>query len=1074
MLKYLPILLLLPLVLGLGVSAAEIVYVQRFDGDAGGWSLLKHEDGAAVDSREALQPGLYCAKLEPLTVIPGEVLAYEAEIRMPSPLRQGRYRIGVAIFGEDGGIVALKTSGDALQAAAEWTKLRYVFKVPEGGAKMQLRLLHNGIGKVLIRKVEVRRPAEDGFERMLIPRYAGTVEEKKILHDWSLKCSGEIAVRASLDYHDRPEAARYSVCMVRDNPFDPDAVSTVESIVEDSRPVPAPLREIAKVTLHLRKFHQDGAGFGITVRFGEVLSGWGPMKNHWVAEVPIPGDDRWHRIELLPEDFKPRPGRWGSPQWQNVDGMYFFMDFSGLGEFGVKVAGVEIRYADGTAGRPFAAWQDPYWYFPVAVDGQIRLPELQWKNVHGSGIYYLDSPRGRNHFLGLQGVLPNLAIQSNVYLRNLLSARQWLASHGMTAGYQNATPYLWQAAVEHDALAVPLDGYEMLNERHHKQDYTSERWNEIWKTVADRFGKYGIPEYQTIDSNFRVQPEIIDRSLPAILNERDGGIVLPSGKVVHFWEYFESYAGRRWQPSQLGYESWDEHRTVPVNLYASGNAPHVMRRRGYLDMAVRHYCFVRFYNGAARQFARNKVRFVLMNNGDDWRNGNDWLWNVRSLCGGGFVDENYFYHPRTVLKAWHLGLAHKTVFEGSAVHHRLIGESGKGGHGAIYWAPEFSYAALFAVNASTRYDSFEMDWPSEELFENLGQTGQYQYNRFRDYWMKSIAYNHAAIEDDLRPAMPMERVISLQETRAMYAGEHPRKLAVAAEKHSLPVSRIMPGALDDGILGNASIIINDCYALPEGMAGRLLDWVRSGKERALLLHGVGAGRKIDGTMWSEAFGWNKVSMNAPEQFGDVLGRLRFRQGRTFAERKGEVLLSDANGEVLSFYPQGNGSGIYFYSQTPGIDPNRDFRILKAVFKRHDVALPLLSDGNELYVRGYHGKLGTVFAVFDKKSLDTYKWVYSADDNGLYPWKVFARVSAETAAVAPGSYRLFGMLSGSEREVRVNRGDGLRLELRDVTAEIYYLLRHDDHKSLEKLRRMRTQVMRFPERPDNGNGEGSKP
>ena len=64
--------------------------------------------------------------------------------------------------------------------------------------------------------------------------------------------------------------------------------------------------------------------------------------------------------------------------------------------------------------------------------------------------------------------------------------------------------------MEHDALAVPLDGYEMLNERHHKQDYTSERWNEIWKTVADRFGKYGIPEYQTIDSNFRVQPEIID------------------------------------------------------------------------------------------------------------------------------------------------------------------------------------------------------------------------------------------------------------------------------------------------------------------------------------------------------------------------------------------------------------------------------------------------------------------------------------------------------------------------------------------------------------------------------------
>ncbi len=297
----------------------------------------------------------------------------------------------------------------------------------------------------------------------------------------------------------------------------------------------------------------------------------------------------------------------------------------------------------------------------------------------------------------------------------------------------------------------------------------------------------------------------------------------------------------------------------------------------------------------------------------------------------------------------------------------------------------------------------------------------------------------------------------------MYAGEHPRKMSVAAEKHSMPVSRIMPGMLNDAVLQNASIIINDCYALPEGMAERLVSWVRGGKGRILLLHGVSAGRKIDGTMWSEAFGWNKVSMNAPDQFADTLGKLRFQNGRTFAEKNGEVIFKDANGAVLSYYPQENGSGIYFYSQTPGIDPNRDARILKAVLKRHNIALPLVSDGNNLYVRGYQGKIGKVFTVFDKKSLDAYKWVYSASDNGLYPWKVSNRVSAENVAIAPGNYFLFGMLTGSEKKIQVKKNEGLRLELKDITAEVYYLLPESDIAGQAKLRKMRDELFRFPAR-----------
>lgn len=699
--------------------AGEIIYQHDFSsGTVGGWSNLSLRENLAIDHREKIAPGRYAALTKQIPVKPGEVLAFEAKIRIPKPLKQGVYRIGAAIFDEKGGVVSLITSGHSLRSAMDWTPLRYVFRIPLRGAKLQLRLLHNGEGEVQLRSVELRHPVAGSFERALVPAYAGSVEEKKILHDWSLKSSGIGAPLASLDYTDKPIESEYSICFVRDNPFTA-ASATVESIVEDYRFVPAPLREIDRVTLQIKTFHKKGENLQLEVRFPEVHTGWGTMKNYHAAQVPLDDSRLWRKVELTAADFKPRPGTWGNPRWKLVDGMYFNLDFCGKGELGVKVADVTIHYRDGSTGKPFRAWRDPFWYFPERVAKTKPLPELQGANVHGSGIYFLDSERGRRHFEELKKLLPNIAIQSNVYLRNLLAARPWLLEQNIRAGYQNASPYLWQAAVERDALAVPLESYEMLNERHHKMDYTSERWNEIWHEVASRFGRYGIPEYQTIDSNFRVVPEKIDRSLAAILHEKDGGIRLNSGEIIHFWDYFQAYTGRRWQPEELGYKSWDEHRTVATNLFAVWNAAPLLRKRGYLDMAVRHYCFIRFHNGASREFARNNVRFFLMNNGDDWRNGNDWIWNVRSLERGGFVDENYFYHPRTVLKAHHLGLAHQKVFSGSGVHHRLIGESGKGGHGPIYWAPEFSYAALFAVCAATRYDSFEMDWPGEELLENI-------------------------------------------------------------------------------------------------------------------------------------------------------------------------------------------------------------------------------------------------------------------------------------------------------------------------------------------------------------------
>lgn len=56
-----------------------------------------------------------------------------------------------------------------------------------------------------------------------------------------------------------------------------------------------------------------------------------------------------------------------------------------------------------------------------------------------------------------------------------------------------------------------------------------------------------------------------------------------------------------------------------------------------------------------------------------------------------------------------------------------------------------------------------------------------------------------------------------------------------------------------------------------------------------------------------------------------------------------------------------------------------------------------------------------------------------------------------------------MLSGEEKNVTVAPNGALTLELRDVTAEVFHLLRADDQVSLEKIRQRRTELFQFPAR-----------
>lgn len=97
----------------------EIIYQQKFSDGTGGWSKLSYRDGIAIDFRAKITPGRYVARIEQIAVTPGDVLTFEAEVRIPRPLKQGVYRIGAAVFDQNGGVVSLITSVQSLRSAPE-------------------------------------------------------------------------------------------------------------------------------------------------------------------------------------------------------------------------------------------------------------------------------------------------------------------------------------------------------------------------------------------------------------------------------------------------------------------------------------------------------------------------------------------------------------------------------------------------------------------------------------------------------------------------------------------------------------------------------------------------------------------------------------------------------------------------------------------------------------------------------------------------------------------------------------------------------------------------------------------
>lgn len=1053
------------------VSLRAAEFEQSYDRNAGGWNLPFQQDG---DRRgivyERKEPsGAHYARLEPrLAVTAQQVMTYEAQIFIPSRLEQGSLFLEVLEFNATGQHIGSRRSA-GLSETDGWTRLSTTFKIDADAAFVELRLNHRGVGTAWIRQVRLYETSAESFERRLVPAYAGTLEEKKILQDWSLRASGSPMPAVCLSYQDLPPGEGYAVSAAWQNQTFSEGSFALSSVIEDPN-WPRTRRPVAKVSFYYRAQSVQG-DLNLQLSFPEPDAGWGPARNNWKSPaISLAHQSQWTRVEWTPKDFKVDPGTWGDPSWERISGYLPTLTVSGgKGQAMLQIAGLRVDFADGQSGQAFAAWKEPYWYYPQLTRPNVKpAPAMEHRIMHGSGAYFVETAKGRTYLLEMKKIFPNLGIQSNLGMESILGQRDWFVDHDIAVGFQNISPFLWQAGVARDALSHPAESYQWLEERHHKFDQTSLEWRAIYDEVAKRYSRYGIPEYQIIDGHYATHPSQSDRHFPAILAGEDEGVRMADGRCMTFWDYFRSYTGFVWTPADVGLSSWADYRTTPPSQYATAKADALSCKRGYLDMALRHYVYMRWNANVGEAFDRYGVTYFLMNNGDDWKNGNDWYMDTATAGVRGFVEETFFYHPSTVIKAYPLGPAFRAWYAKNGTHHRLIGETGKGGHGPIYWAPEISYAITYSISAAKSYDSYEVDWPGETHWDEMTDPkNTYHYNRFCDFLAKGLAYNHATLDQNLTQDATVGQMVSLQETPAMYAGRAMTKLGIAAEREGYGITWASHLLADTAVFKNARVLINDHYALPRGMAAKLMQWVDGGN-RALVLHGAAAGREIDGTLWSEAFGWDRSSMNKPDQFGSVLGSLQRRVNGGVVVYvptiKGTVLAENENGPLVYVYERPKGGRVYYYARIPSLKPAQDTAALAAILSAEKIRKMTDSSDNSLTVHPYADAAGNAHLVaFSRQNLDAYKWVYSATDNGVYPYQSPGSRASGTVQVKPGRYRLMETFSGRERDVTVGEDGALSLSLQDINAEVFHLVRADQPKEIEKLRRSRHELYRWLDR-----------
>ncbi len=1019
-------------------------------GAALGTLQVQSPDGKAAVYKPQIVSSSNYVDVASVPVSSDNILTYSCEYKIPADMKEGNFMLSIVFFDERG--VPMRGISSKITPKAEgWQELQKVFRPEKNAKSMLLRVINTGTDPVWIKKAVLRDATV--YEQEKVPTFAGTFEEKLILHSHIIN-AGEDSY-AVCDYNNPAPGDPYSIKFYWDNTGNTRGIFDVGSAMEV---LPDPNRRLEKMEFMIRVTRNSGSLDMLPcVTVGDI--------NHCADNVTYPA---FHFTTECPPDGQWKKFEYVIPENKNISDGSFLLRIYGTGETAFNLGLPKFYYSDGTTATGFRVWDDPLWKFPdwSAKPFFSACDDTEGMIMCDTGQATQAGARGKNALLELKRMFPNLANDLIYAIGQALDAREWYEENGIPIVYQNIPNELWQLGMEIDPniLCFDPDSYRGTNEHLHKFNAAHPAWRTIYGAWADRMKDYGIPEVMSIDCIFQFggDDSQYEPWYREFLYGNDEGFGLKDREERQFFaDYFYNYAGFYPTPEFFGWNSWDEYSTTPVGALWNGGLADETRRRGWLDVLLRHYAFMMYNTRLGEELGKRGINYFLMNNGDNWQNGNDWQMNAKAWGIPGFVEETFFYHPKCVFHSVTDAMAFREFYSYYGSKHRLIQEDGQGGHNNPYWDVFNTFAMVSAMCAATPYHSLQVDWPFESCMVTLSD-GPHPYHlpRYNTFVSMASAYNSqreigtGAIRESTR------RTIALHENQANIAAfqHHLHQLSNCLTYGPWFASNASFNLWDLPYVQDAKVLFNDYYALPAYGAEKLLQWLADAPDRSLVLTGCTAGKTIDGTYWAPAMGWDVSRLNAPDQFENVIGTISQEGNRYYASvYPDEVVIADNNGNpLLGIYHFDGNRKIYFYSGVPGEDPAMDKKVVDTILTA-EFGEPTYRDikgDTKTYIYDYDDG-STLFCLFSNEAMERFQMndprVLAA---GRYEFKDDLVDNLVESDAYPGSYILYSFMNGTETPVTVAEDCKINLPLTGQATELYYLIPAENTEKLEMLKSLR--------------------
>ncbi len=538
-------------------------------------------------------------------------------------------------------------------------------------------------------------------------------------------------------------------------------------------------------------------------------------------------------------------------------------------------------------------------------------------------------------------------------------------------------------------------------------------------------------------------------------------------RTIHFHDYFEELYGRRFQPRDLGLNSWEEFFPVTERAAAAPTATTATQRNFTLFLVLCHYEWLRQaqrFNRWAQLHGGTTYDYVL--NGEGWVNGNDHIGLLR-LAGTGIVAPEFFMHTPENLE---------TIYRGLGRYVRAARRLGKslgacfevslGGSGHPYWDLRTGYLVAYtvaALGAAPLHHDFQGRWerrnPLDKTTFHLMMAQARASRQAKLDQVEKIPGNEVLHVTFRSVGRRIDGLLS--NSRTLRITSQQNSWIPTLIDHEINFEQTDPSELPL-LLDSARVVFLSSPVTTPRCAAQLEEWLARGG-KSLLLHTTLPFRHDEGIY------------NFKTKPGEALFR-GFRNGKP----AGRTLLTDATGApLLTRIDRGRGSAVYYLHTSPARSSAAAMKSVMTLLKNelHLPCVQIAERGDNAVVLPYRTPACRVVAVWNRKLRDEAaagltNWIKTRwrQKHRFFDPEAYAFRYEQPGAVCstavnvekPGSYRVYRFLADREELIPVGEDGVLELKLRDALGELFYLGEDTPafREHLQKLREDRGKTAAF--------------